>query len=399
MAAKKSSIWTPANIVTCVRVVFVPVWLLMAETIGYVMPKEGVSGGMLATFVAFCLLSLTDKLDGYLARSRNEVTTFGKFLDPIADKLVVIVALCYLLERGEPVTWALLVIISREFLVSGLRMVVASKGVVIAAGNLGKWKTATTMGAICVNLLALAFPEGSAAFEGLCVLAYALLAVAVVLTIWSGLDYFKGAWGSLADDEPGETSEGSGADDPRVESASAYASDAAAGAASKLEDAALPTWDDATALAAEVLDCARAKGLTVGTAESCTGGLVEASLTAVPGSSDVVMGAVGSYACSVKSTLLGVSEQTLAEHGAVSSECASEMARGARKALACDVSVSVTGIAGPGGAVPGKPVGTVWFGVSAGDGVKTVCERFDGTRDQVRLQSVMKALELLKGAC
>lgn len=456
MATKKQSIWTPANIVTCVRVVFVPVWLLMAETLGYMSAMGGFSAGMFATFVAFCLLSLTDKLDGYLARSRNEVTTFGKFLDPIADKLVVIVALCYLLERGEPVTWALLVIISREFLVSGLRMVVASKGVVIAAGNLGKWKTATTMSAICVNLLALSFPVGSVVYDYLCLLAYVLLAVAVVLTIWSGLDYFRGAWGSLADDEPegevdGTVSElmaevsgcvcgaeaANDAAEQKARASSAMASvdadsreDSAAGggefsacaasvvtelgegvsaAASSAEAAfgeggadvadGYPTWDDAVAYAAEVLEAARAKGVTLGTAESCTGGLVEASLTAVPGSSDVVMGAVGSYACSVKSAILGVSEQTLAEHGAVSSECASEMAEGARKALGCDVSVSVTGIAGPGGAVPGKPVGTVWFGVSDGQTTKTVRECFGGGRAQVRLQSVMKALELLKGAC
>ncbi len=80
--SEKSSpgMWTPANIVTSVRVVFVPVWLLMAQLLG------GVGTGGMAVFVAFCLLSLTDKLDGYLARSRNEVTTFGKFLDPIADK-------------------------------------------------------------------------------------------------------------------------------------------------------------------------------------------------------------------------------------------------------------------------------------------------------------------------
>ncbi len=421
MATKKQSIWTPANIVTCVRVVFVPVWLLMAETLGYMSAMGGFSGGMFATFVAFCLLSLTDKLDGYLARSRNEVTTFGKFLDPIADKLVVIVALCYLLERGEPVTWALLVIISREFLVSGLRMVVASKGVVIAAGNLGKWKTATTMGAICVNLLALSFPAGSVVYDDLCLLAYVLLAVAVVLTIWSGLDYFRGAWGSLADDEPeceGEAAEARSAAEAKAESggsgagavravaeqnegvpAVAASSDEAFGEGGAGEADGYPTWDDAVAYAAEVLEAARAKGATLGTAESCTGGLVEASLTAVPGSSDVVMGAVGSYACSVKSAILGVSEQTLAEHGAVSSECASEMAEGARKALGCDVSVSVTGIAGPGGAVPGKPVGTVWFGVSDGQTTKTVRECFAGNRAQVRLQSVMKALELLKGAC
>ena len=371
--AKKSSIWTPANIVTTVRVVFVPVWLLMAETLGYIEPRGGISWGMFSVFVAFCLLSLTDKLDGYLARSRNEVTTFGKFLDPIADKLVVVVSLCYLLERGggEVITWSLLVIVTREFLVSGLRMVVASKGVVIAAANLGKWKTATTMLSICGLLLALSFPEGSAAFGVLRLISYVLLAAAVILTIWSGLDYFKGAWAYLTDEEP--LDEG--------------------------DVAKSVSWESATDLAAEVLDAARAKGLKLGTAESCTGGLVEASLTAVPGSSDVVMGAVGSYACSVKSDILGVSEDTLSSVGAVSSECAAEMAEGARKALGADVAVSVTGIAGPGGAVPGKPVGLVWFGLAAPSGTTTVSETFPGDRSEVRLQSVMRALELLKGAC
>lgn len=362
MSEKKSSpgMWTPANIVTSVRVVFVPVWLLMAQLLG------GVGIGGMAVFVAFCLLSLTDKLDGYLARSRNEVTTFGKFLDPIADKLVVIVALCYLLETGAPVSWALLVIVSREFLVSGLRMVVATKGVVIAAGNLGKWKTATTMVSICGALLAMAIDS----YALMCV-SYGLLVVAVVLTIWSGVDYFVKSWGALSDDE--------------LE-------------ASDKRDAA-PTWDDAVSLASRVLEEARAAGLSVGTAESCTGGLVEASLTAVPGSSDVVMGAVGSYACSVKEALLGVEHDTLERVGAVSSECASEMARGARGALGCDVAVSVTGIAGPGGAVSGKPVGLVWFGVSDGHETRTESVVFPGDRSEVRLRSVMHALELLRSMC
>ena len=362
MSEKKSSsgMWTPANIVTCVRVVFVPVWLLMAQLLG------GIGVGGMVVFVAFCLLSLTDKLDGYLARSRNEVTTFGKFLDPIADKLVVIVALCYLLETGAPVTWALLVIVSREFLVSGLRMVVATKGVVIAAGNLGKWKTATTMVSICGALLATACDSYL-----LMTVSYALLAVAVLLTIWSGVDYFVKSWGALLDEEP----------------AGAEGGDT------------VPTWEDAVALAAQVLDGARKSGLSVGTAESCTGGLVEASLTAVPGSSDVVMGAVGSYACSVKEALLGVEHATLESVGAVSSECASEMARGARGALGCDVAVSVTGIAGPGGAVPGKPVGLVWFGVSNGSETRTESVVFPGDRAEVRLRSVMHALGMLKDMC
>ena len=350
--AKKSSMWTPANIVTCARVVFVPVWLLMAEVLG------GPGAGGIAVFVAFCLLSLTDKLDGYLARSRNEVTTFGKFLDPIADKLVVIVA--------------------REFLVSGLRMVVATKGIVIAAGNLGKWKTATTMVSICGSLLAMALANTPAVAGPLQTLSYALLAVAVVLTIWSGVDYFVKSWGALADDEPEDAgaSDASGSD----------ASDAA------------PTWDDAVALAFEVLEAARKRGIHVGTAESCTGGLVEAALTAVPGSSDVVMGAVGSYACSVKQAILGVSGDTLASVGAVSSECAQQMAEGALGALGCEASVSVTGIAGPGGATPGKPVGLVWFGVSVAGQTRTESVVFPGDRAEVRLRSVMHALGMLKGA-
>lgn len=366
--------WTPANVVTCVRVVFVPVWLLMAELLG----GPGVGG--VVVFVAFCLLSLTDKLDGYLARSRNEVTTFGKFLDPIADKLVVIVALCYLLETGAPVTWALLVIVAREFLVSGLRMVVATKGVVIAAGKLGKWKTATTMVAICGALLAQAVGEWSQdALVAITWVSYALLIVAVVLTIWSGVDYFAKSWGALSDDGPAP---GAGAPEGLSRS-----------------DAPAPTWDDVVCLASDVLEHARSRGLTIGTAESCTGGLVEGSLTAVPGSSDVVMGAVGSYACSVKRAILGVSSETLDTVGAVSSDCAAQMAQGARAALGCDVSVSVTGIAGPGGATPGKPVGLVWFGVSGGAHTRTESVVFPGDRAEVRLRSVEHALLLLRDMC
>ena len=180
------SIWTPANVVTCIRVVAVPLWLLVAE----MSPAAGGGSALsLVVFALFVLLSLTDKLDGYLARSRNEVTTFGKFLDPIADKLVVVVALCFLLERGAVSSWVLLVIVAREFLVSGLRMVVASAGTVIAASPLGKGKTAVTMVAISALLLAMALPEGSAAWA-IGVLGQVLMVVAVILTAWSGVDYF-----------------------------------------------------------------------------------------------------------------------------------------------------------------------------------------------------------------
>ena len=157
-----------------------------------------------------------------------------------------------------------------------------------------------------------------------------------------------------------------------------------------------PTWDDAVSLAAETLAAARSRGQSVGTAESCTGGLVEGALTAVPGSSDVVRGAIGSYACSVKHEVLGVDQDVIDGVGPVSPECAQQMATGARKALGCDLAVSVTGIAGPGGAEPGKPVGYVWFGLAGPDGVRTECVTFPGDRSEVRLRAVMHALGMLK---
>lgn len=154
----------------------------------------------MCVFAAFVLVSLTDKLDGYLARSRNEVTTFGKFLDPIADKLAVVVALCFLLEHQMTSSWVLLVVVAREFLVSGLRMVVASKGVVVAASNLGKWKTATTMVAICGLLFVCALPANMALAGWLEVICQLCMAAAVVLTAWSGIDYFVKSWRYLSED-------------------------------------------------------------------------------------------------------------------------------------------------------------------------------------------------------
>ena len=194
---EKSTIWTPANVVTILRVALVPAWLALAETQP---PTDGaaISVGALLSAALFVLLALTDKLDGYLARSRGEVTTFGKFLDPIADKLVVIVALCFLLEHGLVNSWVLLLVVAREFLVSGLRMVVAAKGTVIAASSLGKWKTATTMVSLSVLLVLRAIPSGPAA-QALWWVGYVTLAAALVITAWSGIDYFVKSWPAIAE--------------------------------------------------------------------------------------------------------------------------------------------------------------------------------------------------------
>lgn len=149
------------------------------------------------------------------------------------------------------------------------------------------------------------------------------------------------------------------------------------------------------ALAAEVLERARNTGATLGTAESCTGGLVAATLTAVPGSSEVVRGGVVSYWAEVKRDVLGVPEDMIETFGVVSEQCARVMAEGAARVLGCDYTVSTTGIAGPGGAEPGKPVGTVCFGLHTPQGDRTLTTSRGSSRDEVRSLAVRTALRLL----
>lgn len=191
--------WTAANIVTTIRVVLIPAWILMAELIPAKSNGMTINWGGFAVFAFFTFLSLTDKIDGYLARSRGEVTVFGKFLDPIADKLLVVTGMVWLLEQSIVPAWSIVLVISREFLVSGLRMVVASKGTVIAASNLGKWKTATTMIALCGYMLALTLPAGIPwlIFFGTSTVSFYS---AMILTAWSGIDYFIKSWSSLGEE-------------------------------------------------------------------------------------------------------------------------------------------------------------------------------------------------------
>lgn len=162
-----------------------------------------------------------------------------------------------------------------------------------------------------------------------------------------------------------------------------------------------PSWEGCVLDAASALVAARASGVTLGCAESCTGGLVAGALTAVAGSSDVMRGGVVSYAIPVKHEVLGVSSEVLDEPGvgAVSGACATQMAEGARRVLGCDVAVSVTGIAGPGGAEPGKPVGTVWMGLATPLGARAERFLFPGARDEVRRSAVAAALALLREGC
>ncbi len=129
--------------------------------------------------VIFIVASLTDMLDGKIARKYNLITDFGKFADPLADKMLVMAAMVWFVDKGQMAGWALLIVLVREFAVSGLRMVASDKGRVIAAGWSGKVKTASTM--VCIVLMFLPIPE---------ILNTVCVAVIVVTTIYSGVEYF-----------------------------------------------------------------------------------------------------------------------------------------------------------------------------------------------------------------
>jgi nicotinamide-nucleotide amidase len=145
-----------------------------------------------------------------------------------------------------------------------------------------------------------------------------------------------------------------------------------------------------------VLELCRARGLTLATAESCTGGMVAERITSIPGSSDVFIGAVVAYADEVKARELGVPEEVLAEHGAVSAETAAAMASGARERLGTDVAVSVTGIAGPGGGTETKPVGLVYLHAVGPDGARNADFVLPGDRKTIRRRATVTALHLVR---
>ena len=160
-----------ANKLTLLRVVMIPAFLLVLYL--------GIPGANYWALVIFALASITDTLDGYIARHYNQVTDFGKFMDPLADKCLVVAAMLWFVQVGQMPAWAVLVVVVREFAVSGLRMIAADKGRVIAAGWSGKVKTASTMVCIVLMLLPIAYWVNS-----ICV------AVIVLTTIYSGVEYF-----------------------------------------------------------------------------------------------------------------------------------------------------------------------------------------------------------------
>jgi nicotinamide-nucleotide amidase len=149
-------------------------------------------------------------------------------------------------------------------------------------------------------------------------------------------------------------------------------------------------------LAELVLATCRTRGLTIATAESCTGGLLGARLTAIPGSSDVYVGGVIAYDNSVKTKLVGVRDVSLSEHGAVSEQVAREMAEGCARAVGTQIGIGITGIAGPGGGTAEKPVGTVWIAVAGAGETRALGRVFVGDREEIRLRATQASLDQLR---
>ena len=369
-------LWTISNIITLVRICLVPVFVIALITpwpdwFG-IDSVSSTTKSLIAAFI-FILISCTDWLDGYLARSRGEVTNFGKFMDPLADKILVCAALLALVELKVLPSWPVLIILAREFIVSGIRMVAADKGVVIAASWYGKAKTVTQIIAIVLFIVKdsiLPVNSANPIDNPLYVLSWVVMLAALALTIISMMDYFVKARHLLG-----------------------FSSDKSDGGA-----ASAPASDSNEDIARRVIERASSANKTIACAESLTGGLIAGTLTAIPGSSQVVRGGIVSYVNDVKRKELGVDETLLEREGAVCEEVARQMAAGVRQGIGTDIAVAVTGIAGPGGEEPGKPVGTVWAACATESGCEATCFHFEGDRQEVRHATVREALRMIEAA-
>ncbi|MDP4087683.1 MAG: CDP-diacylglycerol--glycerol-3-phosphate 3-phosphatidyltransferase [Bacillota bacterium] len=182
-----------ANKLTLLRIFLVPIFLVFIAI-------KGIPYGSAIATLVFIIAALTDKLDGYIARTRNQITVFGKFMDPLADKLLVTAALISLVEYHIVPSWAAVVIIAREFAVSGLRTIAASEGMVIAASWWGKIKTVIQIIAIIIALLEYNLSAQSGSMVNLIYysnikslvteLTLPMLYITVIITLLSGYDYF-----------------------------------------------------------------------------------------------------------------------------------------------------------------------------------------------------------------
>ena len=175
---------TTASKITVARVLLIPIFMVFMYLSG-----GDSNGWMWASLAVFIIASLTDYIDGQIARKCNQITDFGKFMDPLADKLLTLAAMTMFCQWNRMPAWAVMIVLTREFAVSGLRMVAAPKGHVIAAGKSGKFKTASSMVGLCVWM---AFPTNE-------VVGLVVTALIVITTVYSGAEYFMQNWKCLVD--------------------------------------------------------------------------------------------------------------------------------------------------------------------------------------------------------
>ena len=177
-----------ANQITLLRIALIPIFM-------FFLLVDPVGAGEYIAVVIFIIASITDAIDGYLARKRELVTNFGKFADPLADKLLIAAALVSLIDLGQISAWPVIIILAREFAITGLRVLAAAQGTVIAASNLGKYKTNAQIFAIIFLVLSMAttaVPE---------LIGFSLLWLAVALTVISGADYLLNSREVITDED------------------------------------------------------------------------------------------------------------------------------------------------------------------------------------------------------
>lgn len=312
-------------------------------------------------FGVFVLASITDAIDGSIARKRNEVTPLGKFLDPVADKILISSMLLYLTQPERLATfntvqtvsvamWCAMAMILRDIVVEALRFIAASKNVVIPAHFLGKLKTVLQMVAICVVLLndfPFCYIDASLPtwLKGCDIVMYLAAACSIISGLYYVIKY------------------------RRVLKDNCYSKK-------------------------DVVKALKEKGITLGSVESFTGGLFSSEITKVAGASKYFKGGMVTYGTSEKIALLGVDENTIGRFGAISKECASEMATNGRTVLGVDLCISFTGNAGP-DAMENKPVGECYIACSTEAKTEYRKLSLSGSREKIQKEGVELSYELI----
>lgn len=346
------------NKLTVARIICVPVFVALY-----------ISDMFIAACAVFLVAAFTDFLDGYIARKQGLVTNFGKIMDPLADKILVYSAFCLMVEDATLPAWTLIIILLREFTVSGMRTVAAAEGIVIAAGASGKAKTVLQMLAVPLLIVRSLNPVVNTA-------AYILFHASLAMTVYSGAEYVIKNIGIFNLNET---------------------SDAGSGASQKAEASRvrLAGGKNSAEITEKVIDRLKEYKIRLAAAESMTGGLFAKEITDRPGVSIFFDRSCVTYSDEAKIKELGVSESTLAEFGAISAQCAGEMAEGLHERTGCELCISVTGNAGPDPA-EGKGVGEYYIGIWYAGALKIRKHILSSDdRAQIRLDACDKMFEAI----